>query len=631
MPCAAGGVCLLGLTSSSENAPDTSERSVVPTPISPEPAVRTSTTNASTAASIIIIPNTDVLHEHLNISQTTAGSINDRSDRSVPTNTTPTAATTSNGTAEEALNNGSILPGAYDTADPLHRSHHLPAAPTSTYAIAILSLSIVVFSSSTLVLIATRFTSGGRSATLVFLRSLCLSDILMSTYGVSKMAMLLCMEDLHVNFFLPESLFFTASLASTMSLLSLNVDCFVKLTRPLEYAQQVDKDTVITGMLLLWNVAFIVGFLPLLGWNLQDFTVYFFSFFPWHYLLFNGLVMTICVLICIACMVALARLPSLPAPEPDCFTARGLEVRKYRRLHRTIVMESGMWLCCYLPFFLYLGLACPQCPLSHYPYRDSAVLYFIPVFLVKSLLSSALQAVRTLHVHAIMNRLLADFSVMRHLRRMQTRGSGSEGSGERGRERPAQPKSAGETTISYINPLCSDDEGGGENHHQQNRSITIIPHRHNDYHQRHHHHRYPNNNNNNNNRQSFLNQQRRRPQSREDHDLTQTPTHNHQQLQPLQLQLQQHYEQQEVHHQQQQQQQRQKSQSRFTVRESDFLLHQAISDSDLTDLTHNSDTPPSDTGSRSSPVMGIVNLAFRESIDLGHQTLDDVPIETTAL
>lgn len=312
-------------------------------------------------------------------------------------------------------------------------------------------------------------------------------------------------------------------------------------------------------MLFVWNAAFIVGFLPLVGWNAESRTFRFFSFFPWHFLLFNALVVLLCAVVCVGCMITLRRrgihetvatrtvaamtttatapvvtanaatttlevttatttatnveetmntttpsasTPTTPKPGSmgDVFAnmgmfgkhTRSLEVRKYRHLHQTILMESCMWITAYSPFFLYIAVACRQCIAGHFQYSDASIIYFIPIFLVKSLFSAFLQAFRTIHVHAIMNKLITEISHGHHHHRHQHhhqhnhhhphpnyqadnivghyhdyrhnnyhrhhhnhhRHKGI----QRSRSRD-KPKKAGVATISYTNPLCE--------HHQQ--------------------------------------------------------------------------------------------------------------------------------------------------------------------
>lgn len=123
------------------------------------------------------------------------------------------------------------------TATEAGSRHQIQAMFTSGSVAAILSLCVVVSLCSTTVLLATHWIKSYRTVTFVFLRSLYVSDILMSMYGTFKMTMLLYIEQLNINFFLPDSLFFTATLASSMSLIFLNLDCYLKLTRPLQYKQ----------------------------------------------------------------------------------------------------------------------------------------------------------------------------------------------------------------------------------------------------------------------------------------------------------------------------------------------------------------------------------------------------------
>ncbi|CAL1534571.1 unnamed protein product, partial [Lymnaea stagnalis] len=210
--------------------------------------------------------------------------------------------------------------------------------------------------------------------------------------------MLLYITSLNVNFFLPESIFWTTSLTSVMSLLSLLFDCFLKLARPNKYTQ-VHKDTVISIMLLIWNMSFVIGFLPLVGWNNKDYTARFFNFFPWPYLLFIASLISGCFIACIAFMFLLTKVFNLlKASGPDHSLERPFELQKRHHIQFTIVADFVMWLMCYLPFFLYIGLTCPQCLISDYAQRDTTILYFIPVFTLKSLLSSALQAFRTIKI-----------------------------------------------------------------------------------------------------------------------------------------------------------------------------------------------------------------------------------------
>ena len=83
----------------------------------------------------------------------------------------------------------------------------------------------------------------------------------------------------------------------------------------------------------------------------------------------------------------------LPCQNIAC--ERGVDVKKYCLLRVNMILELVLWACCYLPYYLYVWLVCSHSTaLSGYRFRDSVVVYFIPVFLLKAFLSSIMQLVR---------------------------------------------------------------------------------------------------------------------------------------------------------------------------------------------------------------------------------------------
>ncbi|CAG5126722.1 unnamed protein product [Candidula unifasciata] len=263
--------------------------------------------------------------------------------------------------------------------------HHINAMFKGSSIALTLSFCVLVSLCSTSVLLATHWMNSYRSVTFVFLRSLYVSDILMSIYGTSKMTMLLFIEQLNINFFLPESLFFTASLASTMSLIFINLDCYLKLARPLQY-KQVNIFKHVT------------------------------------------------------CIVSVRHFHTLPKLDFNCFSSRMVEIQNYTYFHGTIILESVLWLCCYLPFFIYIVLTCSQCLLSDFTNRDFAVIYFIPLFMTKSLLSSVLQMGRTFQAYDLISSRISGSSIFKRLKKR--------------RQMRMDQKHSDVTPISFSNPLC---------------------------------------------------------------------------------------------------------------------------------------------------------------------------------
>ena len=270
----------------------------------------------------------------------------------------------------------------------------------------ILGLSLLTVVCNLLALFLTKFAGGGHSPTMVFVRMLCVSDVLVGCYGVGKMVMFLFVDGLIINFFLPESLLFTATTASCLSLLLLSVDRSLEVSAPLWYAQNVDKPSIITGMVFLWNVSFVLGFLPLLGWNLsrKRYVLGFFQFLPWRYLLVMGLLWLACVGGSTASLLlARGRVdgltgPALPGPLAS---QRSAEAEKYRRLRVTIAVDLATWALCYLPFLIFVLLVSDAGPLGGRADRNRSVYHFVPVFVLRSLAGAGVQVYRTVHVQGL--------------------------------------------------------------------------------------------------------------------------------------------------------------------------------------------------------------------------------------
>lgn len=312
-----------------------------------------------------------------------------------------------------------------------------------------LSLSLLTVACNLLALFLTRFAGGGQSPTMVFVRTLCVSDFLVGCYGVGKMVMFLFVDGLHINFFLPESLLFTATTAACLSLLLLNVDRSVKISAPFWYAQHIDKPSIITGMVFLWNVSFVLGFLPLLGWNSnrKGYVYGFFQFHPWHYLLVMGLLWLACVSGSVAILLYVRGRVDLALPVPRPLTRHLTEVEKYCQMRVTVAVDIVTWTLCYLPFLIFLGLVCDACPLGGQADPDRNVYHFVPVLMLRSLAGSGVQVYRTVHVQGLAK-----------LRR----GSGSITSPDHHHHRHRRRRyfhkrlfeENGVATISYSNPVC---------------------------------------------------------------------------------------------------------------------------------------------------------------------------------
>ncbi|WAR25250.1 hypothetical protein MAR_010954 [Mya arenaria] len=162
------------------------------------------------------------------------------------------------------------------------------------YGICIFSGIVIVM--NCILLVASKFTTGGKSSTLIFIRSLCLSDMLIGIFGLFKCILLMNIDDRLINCFLPESLFISASTTICLTLLWLNIDSYLRLAKPLGYITCMDKHNVIITTMVVWNAAFITGFLPQMGWCVEEFACNVFHFYSFSYITFVGAIWVLCII-----------------------------------------------------------------------------------------------------------------------------------------------------------------------------------------------------------------------------------------------------------------------------------------------------------------------------------------------
>ncbi|XP_046582317.1 adenosine receptor A2b-like [Haliotis rubra] len=353
----------------------------------------------------------------------------------------------------------SAIKSAQNTTEPF------PQIPNVELSL-ILTAAVLTTMCNLVVLIASKFTSGGKSPTLVFIRSLCVSDSLIGIYGLFKIVMYMSMDKLLVNFFLAESLFFTASLASGLSLLSLNIDSCMKLAEPLNYGHPMDKKNVITVMVMLWNLSFVIGFLPQMGWcqtNGKFHVLRFFVFHPWHYLLFFSLILIVIFVSNILITVYMKKKITLIQSHRSFLSPNSTKFQKYHTLVITAVIDMVLWVLCYLPFFAYLAVYCDVCYFKGRMVAERNIVYFIPIFLTKSFISGIVHGYRTAQIHEVMTRFSRSFSriVQSSRKRSQkavgmiSNGQNNNHNGESQEQEAAQ--SNAELTQSTTRSMVSDD------------------------------------------------------------------------------------------------------------------------------------------------------------------------------
>ena len=161
-------------------------------------------------------------------------------------------------------------------------------APLSCTTI-VLNITVLIFSSKKLSsskssktipveTIFSRFTK----CYVVLQRCLCVSDVLMVFYGGLR-TLLGSTQPSLVNLHIADSLMFTSLCATLLISLSFTVYCFFVLdatinsSRRFHFLCSMDKRSIVSLMIILWNSATIVGFLPQISWNrrVEDFFIFF--------------------------------------------------------------------------------------------------------------------------------------------------------------------------------------------------------------------------------------------------------------------------------------------------------------------------------------------------------------------
>lgn len=165
------------------------------------------------------------------------------------------------------------------------------------------------------------------------------------------------------------------------------------------FAFQQDKKVMISVLIILWNIAFIVGFLPLVGWNSVDNSCVFFHFYSSSFLFF----LSACVLVSMAACVTY-----------QLWIGRTLRLQQVRhrssftdetRLHHGSVARMTVTLArfdlllnilFYVPVLIFFMLHCSACVLYKDTRKESRmVLFFYPLVQVKGIFAVFVHALTT--------------------------------------------------------------------------------------------------------------------------------------------------------------------------------------------------------------------------------------------
>lgn len=308
------------------------------------------------------------------------------------------------GLTQDISNSTGDLPNTDTNSSGSHSVHVPDSNEHILNALVVLSALTVLVNS--VVIIMSKYANGGKSSTFVFLRSLCLADMLIGMFGIFKCILLKNLEFRIVNCFLPESIFISASTVICVTLLWLNIDSYLRLSKPLSSINFMDKHSVIITMVLLWNMAFVVGFAPLMGWNNQYFVCDLFQFYTTSYALFVALIWLTCIVGSCMTHIFLHRTMSQIRENNRFVSPKSLEFLKYAQLTPTIRNNLITTAICYPPLIAYLFYFYTNQRHNASTTANLNLIYFMPVFLARSLLTAFIHVYRTI----LIQRVLRDIS-----------------------------------------------------------------------------------------------------------------------------------------------------------------------------------------------------------------------------
>ena len=279
---------------------------------------------------------------------------------------------------------------------------------TNSLVIAFGCASIFVILVNILLLVSSKFASGGRTPVLIFVRSLCVADTLTGVFGILKMTQVL-MTWTWTNCFLPESLLFSATIAFNLTQVMLTTMCYSMLKDVLHFDQKQDKQRSIFSMTFIWNGSFIVGFVPHMdwngrawgvetryGWNSSGHICLFLKYFSKVYISFVTFVIGVSLIWLIVVNVALQVLIShRRIRDPTLLTLAWPVIRGTR-------VDVILQVICYLPGTLYMFVPCKQCAYEAHPLVANANLWlFMSLMVFRAMCSTALHVTRTPQIREV--------------------------------------------------------------------------------------------------------------------------------------------------------------------------------------------------------------------------------------
>lgn len=266
------------------------------------------------------------------------------------------------------------------------------------------TLGSIVIVMATVLLAASKLATGGKRPTLIYVRSQCVADILVGSFGIIKMSHLLyLLVPERINAFLAESLLICAIMTSNMILTLATFDTLQQLHHHGRHGEWLDKQSVVTVIILLWNGNFVLGFAPQMGWNHRDYSCLFFHYYDYGYLILFLLVFSICLL---ANTVFHIYLAVYMRQYHKRYTRRRqlrLNLPNIANQITSLRLELVFQILFTAPYMIYIAVQIGGMPKNRpSDYHNVLLIHFAPVLIIRSLASICMHAKRTSAIkHAV--------------------------------------------------------------------------------------------------------------------------------------------------------------------------------------------------------------------------------------
>ncbi|CAH1784437.1 unnamed protein product [Owenia fusiformis] len=272
--------------------------------------------------------------------------------------------------------------------------HNHQSGNISLNKLAFIFLSILGFTAifvNVAFLVASRFVKNQKDSSLLYIRNIGVANVFLGLFAVGKAFHVTYGLGAKVNFFLSEAFLYTSFLASELVLLFYTLDVYMKIMHPIRYSARLDEGAMIMWFTLLWNISFVFGFSPQMGWSMENcnFPHHFFKYYPYSYLIVLAVQYVTCcslvLLLDIKIWFGLCKLRKLSTSRENQGIHYQKELRLNVKLIATAGVDLGSLIIGYTPLVVYIFIHRNSKETINSDDQESYLLFFYIGILVKSL------------------------------------------------------------------------------------------------------------------------------------------------------------------------------------------------------------------------------------------------------